>query len=185
MPRAIPLPTRQDIVQRHQEGASLRRIAEELSLPFSTVRQIWRRFRDHGEAGLPANYAACRRPGPRSARRVHRAALWLRRRHPDWGGGLIRLLIAQRWPDEPVPHERTLQRWFCRAHLNHPHSRLPPPNRERAQQPHEVWQIDAKEQIRLADGSQVSWLSVVDEASGAHLATEVFPPGLLGEGAGG
>jgi hypothetical protein len=36
-----------------------------------------------------------------------------------------------------------------------------------------VWAVDAKEQIRLADGTWGSWLVVSDEASGAILSTAV------------
>ncbi len=44
-----------------------------------------------------------------------------------------------------------------------------------SQHAHEVWQIDGKEQIQLGDGSQVSWISIADEATGAHLSAIVYP----------
>ena len=37
----------------------------------------------------------------------------------------------------------------------------------RARTPHHTWQMDASEHLALADGSEVSWLRVVDEATGA------------------
>src|SRR5262249_55120771 len=40
--------------------------------------------------------------------------------------------------------------------------------------PHEVWQMDACEQIPLGNGQRVCWLRGVDECSGAILWTEVF-----------
>jgi hypothetical protein len=40
--------------------------------------------------------------------------------------------------------------------------------------------MDAAEQMRIAGGQGVSWLRLVDECSGAFLATTVFPPVLLG-----
>jgi transposase-like protein len=52
MPRAIPLPIRRAIVERHQAGQSLVMIALELGLPDQTVRKLWRRYRLEGEAGL-------------------------------------------------------------------------------------------------------------------------------------
>jgi hypothetical protein len=42
--------------------------------------------------------------------------------------------------------------------------------------------MDAKEQIRLADGSEVSWLALSDEKSGAIIAGEIFFPGEMGKG---
>jgi transposase len=52
MPRAIAVPIRRVIVERHQAGQSLESIALALGLTHDTVRNIWRRFRDRGEAGL-------------------------------------------------------------------------------------------------------------------------------------
>jgi hypothetical protein len=40
MPRAIPVPIRQSIVERHQTGQTLTTIASELDLPHSTVRDL-------------------------------------------------------------------------------------------------------------------------------------------------
>ena len=50
---------------------------------------------------------------------------------------------------------------------------------------HEVWEMDAKERMRLLDGSGASTLAVTDEASGALLAAVVFPPVSLDPGGGG
>jgi len=48
----------------------------------------------------------------------------------------------------------------------------------RATAVHQTWQGDAVDQVRLADGSLVSCLHVVDECSGAFLGSRVFPPSL-------
>jgi hypothetical protein len=45
---------------------------------------------------------------------------------------------------------------------------------------HQVWAVDAKEQMRLKDGSAASWLVVTDEGSGAILDAQAFPPQKLG-----
>jgi hypothetical protein len=45
----------------------------------------------------------------------------------------------------------------------------------RASEPHQVWQMDAVECLRLLDGSAACWLRLTDECSGAILATSVFP----------
>lgn len=46
---------------------------------------------------------------------------------------------------------------------------------KRGQEPHTVWAMDAKEQIQLADGQSVSWLTITDEGSGAVLSATLFP----------
>jgi hypothetical protein len=43
--------------------------------------------------------------------------------------------------------------------------------------PHGRWQLDATEQIALADGSRVSWLAASEEATGAMLGAVVSPQG--------
>jgi len=60
-----------------------------------------------------------------------------------------------------------------------PAGRRPSDNGYRAHRPHEVWQMDAAERIRLGSGQRVSWLRLLDECSGAVLQTTIFPPGVL------
>jgi transposase len=182
MPQAVPVAVRQAIVERHQAGVSLPAIAQEQGLSPWTVRTIWRRYRDGGAAGLVPDYAACGRPGPRHARPIYEAALALRREHPGWGSGLIRLELETAFPDHDLPHDATIRRWFREAGLGRPRPSPRPPDPPRTRQPHARWQLDATEHIRLADGTEVSWLAASDEASGAMLGAVVFPPGDLDAG---
>jgi transposase len=176
MPAALPLPRRQQIVALRQAGLSLPAIAQQLQLAPATVRDWWHRYRDQGETGLQTHYDRC---GPRAARTaplVQQAVLTLRREHPTWGAGLIRLETKKQFPDQPLPTVRQIQRWFRAAGLQPPRAKRPPVERQRGSEPHQVWQIDAKEQLRLADGSGTSVLTVTDEASGALLGVVPFPP---------
>jgi hypothetical protein len=90
--------------------------------------------------------------------------------------------LAAAFPDQSLPHEATLRRWFREAGLARPHPTPRPPALPRARQPHARWQLDATEQIALADGTQVSWLAASDEASGGVLGAVVFPPGAVDPG---
>ncbi|HEV2109641.1 MAG TPA: helix-turn-helix domain-containing protein [Thermomicrobiales bacterium] len=178
MSRAVPVPLREQLIARHRQGESLAAIARDLRISYWTVRTLWRRYRDAGDAGLVPAYASCGRPGPRGSRRIYRAACWLRRRHPSWGAGPIRALLAQRYPDEPLSHGRTLERWFRAQGLGPPPRRPRPPTGARATDPHAIWQLDATEHIRLADGTQVSWMTPIDEAYGGILTPVVSPQGV-------
>jgi transposase len=182
MPQAVPVAVRQAIVDRHRAGASLPTIAQDLGLSPWTVRTIWRRYRDGGAAALVPDYAACGRPGPRQPAGLYEAALAMRREHPGWGSGLIRLELATHFPDQILPHDATIRRWFRDAGLARPRPTPRPPDPPRARQPHARWQLDATEHIRLADGTEVSWLAASDEASGALLGAVVFPPGAVDAG---
>lgn len=178
MPRAISLVQREDIVRRHQAGETVQAIATALQLSRWTVRHVWRRYRRLGPAGLPACRPG-RVRGSRFARRIKRGTVFLKRLHPRWGAGLIRVLVGLRWPQEQLPTVRSLQRWFRQAGLPGRTRRTPPAPRVWSSRAHGCWQMDAKERIRLADGRQVSWVGVTDEYSGAWLGATVFPPGLL------
>src|SRR5262245_28373829 len=180
MPRPIPVPVRQALFRLWQQGQHTGAIAASLDLPRSTVRRLLGRFRRQGVEGIAPDYH--RPPGIEAAPSdVAEAALRLRREHPTWGAGLVRvhLLPAQ------VPSERTLQRWFVRAGLAPaPAGRRPEADSARATRPHETWQMDAREHIVIQNHSEVSWLRLTDECSGAMLRTAVFPPGGLGLGLG-
>jgi transposase len=175
MPRALPVAIRQRIVERHYAGVSLPTIAREFGLSPWTVRTLWRRYRERGEAGLGPDYAACGRPGPRFPAPIYAHALAVRRAHPGWGAGLIRIELAEAFPGQPLPHEATLRHWFRDAGLGPPPRPPHSPDPPRAREPHARWQLDATEQIPLADGSRVSWLAASDEASGGMLGAVVFP----------
>ncbi len=117
MPHPIPVPIRQAMFQLWQKGYQTREIAESLGLPCSTVRRLLHRFRLHGTDGIPADY---RHPSVAEAApsELVETALSLRREHPTWGAGLIRVQLLLEAPGRPVPSVRTLQRWFVRAGLS-------------------------------------------------------------------
>ncbi len=133
MPRALPLATREVVVARHQAGESLPQLAAALGVLWATVRRVWRRYRTRREAGLVPGDAACGRHGARYTA-AQAQALSLRREHPGWGAGLIRVLLAETFPDHVLPHERTLRRWFREASLG-PFPRPRPPAPPRRQHP--------------------------------------------------
>jgi transposase InsO family protein len=179
MPAAIPLPIRQAVAERHHKGQSLAALAEALHLPFTTVRRLWRRYRDHGDPGLTPDYARCGRHPTRARRHLRRAAVWLKRRHPGWGAQVIRLVLQRRWPHRRAPSAHALQRWFRQAGVHRPRRRGRPPQHPvaRAGRAHEVWQVDAVEKVQLASGEGVCWLTAEDEYSGAVLRIALFAGG--------
>jgi hypothetical protein len=148
-------------------------------MSYRTVRGLWERYRRRGPAGLETDYAQCARCGPRFESSVPEAALQLKRDHPRWGATLIRLQLGKQFGGQPLPSDRTLQNWFRQADLTPRRPQRPQPDRQRAQRPHQVWQVDAKEQIPLADGSRCTAFCATDEASGALLGAALFPPGPL------
>jgi hypothetical protein len=183
MPRPVPFPLRQAIWNRFRDGQDGPTIARELGLPPRTVRRLLLRFRPGDPQALAPSYDRCGAATPKPAEPLVQAALGLRREHPSWGAGLIRVMLRRAQPDRPLPTTRTLQRWLLRAGLAPaPAGRRPTGGARRAVRPHEVWQMDAAELVPLRTGRRVCWLRVADECSGAVLWTEVFPPGPLEPG---
>jgi transposase len=180
MPAAISIAIRREIVERHQQSESYASIARRLSMPYVTVRGIDQHYRKTGR--LEPLYANCRPPAVRKDQAIYQRALQLKQAHPSWGAGIIWVELAEEFAEAALPSWRTLQRWFRRAGLNAPPAELPRPIRvKRGQQAHEVWALDAKEDIQLSDGSYVSWLTISDEGSGAILSVDLFPPQTVGK----
>jgi hypothetical protein len=185
MPRPLPVPVRQAIWRRLQDGQDTPTIARELDLDPRTVRRLIGRLRHEGPAALSPAYGRCGTATPRPADPLVQAVRGLRRDHPTWGAGLIRVMLRRQFPDDKMPAVRTLQRWLSRADLAPASAgRRPAKDARRAGRPHQIWQMDATELVRLRSDQLVCWLRLVDECSGAVLWTAVFPPRPLVPGPG-
>ena len=178
MPAPVPVPIRQAIWALHQQGVSSADLADRFALTPRTVRGLIRRGHQRGAAGLAPDSTHPTRPSP-WLHPARETALQLRREHPAWGAGMVRVWLRRSGVDS-LPSARQIQRWFAAEGLNPPpRGRRPPSARRQALTPHQTWQVDASERIALADGSEASWLRITDEFTGAVLLTAVFPPRLL------
>jgi hypothetical protein len=189
MPAPVPLPLRRRILEYQQRGLSPAAIARRLNVAERTVRALCLRFRTHGAAAVGPCYRA---PAPPAPSQAIQQALLLHAQHPTWGAPYLLLQLRAQHPNlADLPSARTLQRWFARnKQPPAPAGRKPTMPYTLARQPHEVWEMDAVEQLPIQSGQQVSWLRWVDELTGAVLGTEVFPPchlrpGSLDRGAAG
>jgi len=179
MPAPIPVPIRQAIMRRSKSGATTTELSLEFGIPARTVRNLLKRFRDRNGDGLAPDYHRLPQPPPPPKHPAYAAAVLLRQEHPGWGAGLIRVYLRKQGI-EPLPCVRTIQRWFQRAGLGPPPpGRRPASASDRATKPHQVWQVDAAEEITLGDGSRACWLRITDEFTGAVLHTAIFPPRAL------
>src|SRR5450631_3592698 len=177
MPRAIPLVARQEIIRRHLDGQTLAQIAIDLHLPHVTVRALWRAFRRRGDEGLAVAYRRCGRATPQHHPNVLRRACQLKRKHPTWGAGRVRVELLGLLDPALVPSPRTLQRAFQKEGINRPRrTQRPRSARAKPEAPHDVWEVDAVEKKRLKTGEEVSWMAAVDVYSGASLANRLSPP---------
>ena len=176
MPAPIPADLRQQIWDRHHLlHQSAPAIAAALRLPPRTVRHLLGIFRVQGQPTQPRFDLCGRHPSP-GFTALHQRALELRRDHPGWGAQrILAQMTADNASGQELPDPSTIRRWLHQADLAPaPRPRRAPPA-PRAGQVHEIWQMDAAEGKALRTGQKVSWLRLVDEASGAVLFSRVFP----------
>jgi transposase len=112
MGQATPLAIRKEIVFLRQSGKQHAQISQELNVPFATVKYIWGNYKKEGEKGLLTKYANCGVKTIRSELKMYRVTMWLKRLHPSWGAGRIRIGLQSRYDENIIASERTMQRWF-------------------------------------------------------------------------
>jgi hypothetical protein len=93
MPIPIANAIRQQLVDRHAAGEPLKKVSQELGVPYESARKVWRRWRE--KKRIDSDYSGCGRE-MQSSRRGYRGALMLRRLHPMWGAPLIRQLLQEK-----------------------------------------------------------------------------------------
>ena len=177
MGAALSLSDRELIVKAKLAGKTLVEISSENGFSHSTTGNIWRRFKKYGFEGLGANYHHCGPKQIKSSALIYRCCLFLKRKYPLWGAPIIRTILTERYPYERLPTVRTIQLWFKKAGLNAAKFHRETPKAAQVKEAHDCWQLDAKENIKLLDGSKACYLTSVDVKSGAVLGTPVFPSG--------
>ncbi|MCH2044991.1 MAG: hypothetical protein MK212_12805 [Saprospiraceae bacterium] len=83
------------------------------------------------------------------------------------------MILIERYGAEAVPSVRTLQYAFRKAGLNKRRS-IRTVSEKKVTKVHEEWQIDAKENLELQDGSRACYLTIVDTKSGGVLGNHCF-----------
>ena len=173
MPRPIPVPVRRVLIRLWEQGQTSGQITEALGLPRSSVNRLIRRYRERGAVGLETDY---RRPPDleESASDLVHAVLRYRREHPTWGAELIRIHLLNEKRGEPVPSTRTLQRWLLRADLAPARAGRPAnTNTARATNPHQTWQMEAKELMKIKTES-IARLTFTTELRWRRFSTQLL-----------
>lgn len=153
-----PLTTaeRETIYYGKLNGRRLQDLADELSCSLGCARKWWRIGRDHGLDGL-------RRPRRKRSKTgalshfdplVAERALYWKRQHPKRGPTriLADLEADPQLKDLTLPKRAALANFFRQACPELLQKRQPrPPKPPKARHVHELWQMDSKEAICLAD----------------------------------
>lgn len=175
MPLATPMAERQSIIERYEKSDSISKIAQDFKVSRGTVYRLIKRYETDGKKGLKPHYSNCGKARPGASDFIFRAVRCLRAWHSTWGGEKIHAEMLRMRPGLRLPTSRTLYRWFNWNGQIQPSSRPPKEPHQWAEQLHEGWQVDAKEKMKIADGSQNCWLNITDEHSGTAIDPPVFP----------
>lgn len=166
---------RQSIIKQYHKGLSKSQIARNFEVSRTTIHCLIGRYRILGEQGLKPRHRNCGKARPDENDFIYRAVRCMRAWHPGWGGEKIHAELSYMRPGLKLPSVRTFYRWFHWNGQIEPGSTVPKEPAKWATYLHEGWQIDAKEEIRTADGNKQSWLNITDEHSGTVIDPPVFP----------
>jgi len=186
--RRTSVAERNRIIDLKFKGYTLREIAEETAWSFECVRKWWRQYRKAGQTALSGKQPGKPAKGAMSSFpcQVRFACLRLKKQHPGWGAAVVRLRLAERLALEEahLPCTSTIEKYWMqyKDRLYERHRQRHTTVIEKADyvpsEPHERWQADFKEQMRVQGLKQkVDVLNIRDEASPVKIGSFVYPAG--------
>jgi hypothetical protein len=175
MNKRTTLEERRQIGTLAELGLTDPQIAERVGWTVHTVRKWRRKHTGEGRAGLASRMG---RP-QQGALSTFPAALrdtlkhW-REAHPGWGPQTLHaeLRIAPACVGQPWPSPASIGRFLREQQLTRryeKHQALPTPSHHPAEQPHEVWEMDARGYGQVPDVGVISLLNLNDRYSHARL----------------
>lgn len=175
MGRAIPYDYRRKIVRERLEGKSFEEITANLGFPATVrgVRKIYARYEARGEDGFQTDFKKNGRREQYIDQEMWAAIEALREGKQRGANYIFSLRCSQ---GQTTPSERTMQRKWKSLGTNRPKGGAKKREKIFPKKPHEVWEVDGKEQMKMVTGEEVTWMNVADKASGADLFAELFPP---------
>lgn len=178
------LEQREAFIQHRAQGETFAEIAQAYGVSWQCVRFWWQRFR-RGE-GVSSHYVRERHSLlMRFSPLVCYVILRLKVAHPHWGPRRIRYHLQQRpsLVGQALPSATQIGRYlhqWVRFRRRLKRSQTPPAPRVRPTRIHQVWQVDFKLGIALADGTQVNLHTVHDPVGEVCIAARVTPAGPVG-----
>ena len=175
MSKQTTLAERLQISTLAETGMTDQQIAIQIGWTEHTVRKWRRRQARQGRAGLASHMG---RPA-RGALSTFPAAVgetlkrW-REAHPGWGPQTLYAELGNDpyFAGQAKPSPASIGRFLSEQQLTRPyekHNALPTPVRHPAEQPHEVWEMDARGYSKVPDVGVVSLVNLNDRCSRARL----------------
>lgn len=148
-----------------QDGANVSELCRQFQISRKTGYKLLTRYRQKGPAGLADRSRRPHHSPHATPPDVVATVLAVRAHHPAWGGRKIQGWLKRQGLPAPSPSTIT---HILHHHGQLPATALPPPvvwQRFVAAGPNDLWQLDFKGTLQLAQGAAVYPLSVLDDHS--------------------
>jgi transposase InsO family protein len=149
------------------DGATVTDVARRLGVSRQTVHSWLHRYGNGGMADLADRSSRPHRSPRQVPAELEVAIITMRRAHPAWGPRRIRVELDRAGVD-PVPARSTVYRILVRNNL------VDPQRRRRRREDYrrgertrsmELWQMDVMGRVKLADGTELSVVTGIDDHS--------------------
>jgi len=94
MPQAISRALREQIVERRGRGETVGQVAQAEGVSKRSVRRIYSAWQQDKERALLTRYRESANTVIQYSTRLYRQAVAMKRKHPSWGAGLIRVQLV-------------------------------------------------------------------------------------------
>jgi transposase InsO family protein len=153
------------VAEAGREGANIRLLCRRFNIAPKTGYKWLARFRSAGESGLCDQSRRPRSSPRRSQAEIEEAVLAVRAEHPAWGGRKIQRVLRRDGGGAPAASTITA---ILRRH-GRPVGQFggggPAWTRFEHPGPNDLWQMDFKGHVGLADGRRLNPLTVLDDHS--------------------
>lgn len=168
------------IAEQAQAGHSSREIAEALDRPLPTVRKWRQRYRRAGRAGLSSQMGRPTGTLTSASAKMKATILELREKHPGWGAQTLRLEIAkdERFAGQAIPSRARIAAYLKeqkKVRSYERHQKLPEPNAQPIQRPHQEWELDAQGVTTVTGVGKVSFINLLDVYSHLSIDSHACP----------
>ena len=174
MPKPVNMAVRLQVISQYKASVPKSRIAKNFGIGRTTIHNLIKSYLSKGEEGLKPNYSNCGKIRPTGQDLLYRSFRCMKIWHPEWGAERIRVKISILRPSWELPSLRTINYWFRWENPVRPKSEKPEPIKHLATKIHEIWQVDAKEEMKTVDGQAHCWLNITDEYTGAVIDPPLF-----------
>lgn len=176
---------RNQMIDLKLKGFSLPEIAKATGWSFECVRSWWRRYRDGGRKALNPDDKRKQRGGRMSSfsDEIPAAFADIKQEHPGWGAPVARPRVALKLEiaEEALPSISTIEKFWAEKHpelLGTYRRQRPKPEADPIPditEPHERWQLDFKEWMKVETVGYVDVLNIRDEATPVKIGSFVYP----------